>query len=140
MIEAEHATVTFDWSWTSNSDIWLKLNIQQWRLIEAEHPAVTLDNSTILSSGYRNRKFKRKPEALLNKHFTSVPLRCLSNRAMQLMQSRRIERHIQDQVKYLGCSFLWKQVTAFGQRNGVLDVWSIMNPFIRLILIMLHYQ
>ena len=98
-------------------------------MIEAEHPAVTLDNSTILSSGYRNRKFKRKPEALLNKHFTSVPLRCLTNRAMQLMQSRRIERHIQDQVKYLGCSFLWKQLTAFGQRNGVLDVWINYESF-----------
>ena len=26
----------------------------------ANHPTVTLDNVTVLSSGYRNRKFKRK--------------------------------------------------------------------------------
>ena len=50
----------------------------------ANHPTVTLDDFTVLSSGYRNRKFKRKvPESLfikqnrptLNKHGTSVPLK-----------------------------------------------------------------
>ena len=52
--------------------------------IEANHPTVTLDNFTILSSGYCNRKFKGKvSESLfikqnkptLNKHDTSVPLK-----------------------------------------------------------------
>ena len=28
--------------------------------IAANHPTVTLDNFTVLSSGYRKRKFKRK--------------------------------------------------------------------------------
>ena len=50
----------------------------------ANHPTVTLDDFTVLSSGYRNRKFKRKAsESLfikenrttLNKHGTSVPLK-----------------------------------------------------------------
>ena len=52
--------------------------------IAANHPTVTLDDFTVLSSGYRNSKFKRKvSESLfikqnrptLNKHGTSVPLR-----------------------------------------------------------------
>ena len=47
--------------------------------IVANHPTVTLDNFTVLSSGYHNRKFKRKvSESLfikqnrptLNKHDT----------------------------------------------------------------------
>ena len=46
------------------------------------HPTVTLDDFTVLSSGYRNRKFKRKvSESLfikqkrptLNKRGTTVP-------------------------------------------------------------------
>ena len=50
----------------------------------ANHPSVTLDDFTVLSSGYGNRKFKRKvSESLfikqnrptLNKHGTSVPLK-----------------------------------------------------------------
>ena len=28
--------------------------------MEANHPIVTLDDFTVLSSGYRNRKFKKK--------------------------------------------------------------------------------
>ena len=32
--------------------------------IAANHPTVTLDNFTVLSSGYRNRKFKRKVSEL----------------------------------------------------------------------------
>ena len=52
--------------------------------MEANHPTVTLDDFTVLSSGHRNRKFKRKvSESLfikqnrptLNKHDTSVPLK-----------------------------------------------------------------
>ena len=50
----------------------------------ANHPTVTLDDSTVLSSSYHDRKFKRKvSESLfikqnrptLNKHGTSVPLK-----------------------------------------------------------------
>ena len=37
--------------------------------IEANYPTVTLDDFTVLSSGYRNRKFKRKvSESLFIKH------------------------------------------------------------------------
>ena len=52
--------------------------------IAANHQTVTLDDFTVLSSGYRSRKFKRKvSETLyikqnsptLNKHETSVPLK-----------------------------------------------------------------
>ena len=52
--------------------------------IEANHPTVTLDNFTFLSSGYHNRKFKSKiseslfikcNRPLLNKRGTSVPLK-----------------------------------------------------------------
>ena len=50
----------------------------------ANHPTVTLDDFTVLRSGYHNRKFKKKvSESLfikqnrptLNKHGTSVPLK-----------------------------------------------------------------
>ena len=41
--------------------------------IEANHPAVTLDNFTVLSSGYSNRNFKRKvSESLFIKHNRST--------------------------------------------------------------------
>ena len=45
--------------------------------IAANHPTVTLDNFTVLSSGYRNRKFKNKvsEQAYVNKHGSSVPLK-----------------------------------------------------------------
>ena len=48
------------------------------------HPTVTLNDFTVLSSGYRNRKFKKKAikslfikqnRPTLNKHGTSVPLK-----------------------------------------------------------------
>ena len=57
------------------------------QLMATNHPTVTLDDFTVLISGYRNRKFKRKvPESLfikqnrltLNKHGTSVPLKLLN--------------------------------------------------------------
>ena len=53
-------------------------------LVVANHPTVIVDDFTVLCSGYRNRKFKRKvSESLfikqnrptLNKHGTSVPLK-----------------------------------------------------------------
>ena len=52
--------------------------------IAANHPTVRLDDFTVLSSCYRNRKFKRKlseslfikqNRPMLNKHGTSVPLK-----------------------------------------------------------------
>ena len=52
--------------------------------IEANLPTMTLENFTVVCSGYRNRKFKKKvSESLLirhskltiNKHGTSVPLK-----------------------------------------------------------------
>lgn len=54
--------------------------------IEGKHPTVMLHNFTVLSSGYGNRKFKRKVlESLiikqkrpsLNKYDNSVPLKTL---------------------------------------------------------------
>ena len=50
----------------------------------ANYPTVTLDDFTVLSSGYRNRRFKRKVseslfikqnKSTLNKHDISVPLK-----------------------------------------------------------------
>ena len=55
--------------------------------IAVNHPTVTLYDFTVLSSGYRNRKFKRKlSESLfikqnrptLSKHCPSVPLKLLN--------------------------------------------------------------
>ena len=52
--------------------------------IAANHPTATLDNFTVLGSGYRNRKFKRnlaeflfikQNRPTLNKHGTSVSLK-----------------------------------------------------------------
>ena len=52
-------------------------------MFKGNHPTLTLVNFTVLSSGYRNRKFKKKvPESLfikqnrpaLNKHGISIPL------------------------------------------------------------------
>ena len=52
--------------------------------IAANHPTVTLDDFTVLSSGYRNRRFKSKVseslfikqnKSTLNKHGISVPLK-----------------------------------------------------------------
>ena len=52
--------------------------------IAANHPAATLDNFTVLGTGYRNRKFKRNVSEFLlikqnrptlNKHGTSVSLK-----------------------------------------------------------------
>ena len=52
--------------------------------METNHPTVTLDDFTVLSSGYHNRKFKRKVSesllikqnrATLNKHGNSVSLK-----------------------------------------------------------------
>ena len=52
--------------------------------IAANHPTVTFNNFTVLSTGYHNRKFTRKVSEYLfikqnrptlNKHGTSVPLK-----------------------------------------------------------------
>ena len=134
------------WNWKeTNSRKKINSHMFKYSMVP-NHQTVALDDFTVLSSGYRNRKFKvkvseslfiKQNRSMLNEHGTSVPLKLFN------WYNYVVQRRIQNLVKCLRWSFLRKvsrfQPLAASPGSPSWTLHRFLNASPKLILMSLYY-